>query len=68
VLAEGVESSAQVEFLRKRGCRVAQGYLYSKPVDAECLTALLERQGGPATAEQKVASAGARSSVLMTVE
>jgi len=50
VLAEGVESSAQVEFLRKRGCRVAQGYLYSRPVEAERLTGLLELQGPPATA------------------
>jgi EAL domain-containing protein (putative c-di-GMP-specific phosphodiesterase class I) len=44
VLAEGVETAAQVQFLRERGCRVAQGYLYSRPVDAQRLTELLERQ------------------------
>lgn len=41
VLAEGVETSAQREFLRVRGCRIAQGYLYSPAVNSERLTQLL---------------------------
>lgn len=32
VVAEGVETQEQAETLRTLGCRVAQGYLYSKPV------------------------------------
>lgn len=32
VVAEGVETREQVEFLRKAGCDVVQGYYYSKPV------------------------------------
>ena len=32
VVAEGVEESAQVEFLRQHGCNVIQGYYYSKPL------------------------------------
>ena len=35
VLAEGVETAAQIEFLRARGCRAAQGYFYSRPVGPE---------------------------------
>lgn len=35
VLAEGVELPAQLEYLRKRGCNMAQGYYWSKPVTAE---------------------------------
>ncbi|NEV62801.1 bifunctional diguanylate cyclase/phosphodiesterase [Thiorhodococcus minor] len=35
VLAEGVETAAQVDFLLAEGCRHGQGYLYSRPVDAE---------------------------------
>jgi diguanylate cyclase (GGDEF)-like protein/PAS domain S-box-containing protein len=31
VVAEGVETSAQMGFLRKRGCDYAQGYYYSRP-------------------------------------
>lgn len=32
VVCEGVEQAEQVNFLRKVGCDVAQGYFYSKPV------------------------------------
>ncbi len=33
VIAEGIESEAQLEFLRRNGCKYAQGYLFSPPVD-----------------------------------
>jgi diguanylate cyclase (GGDEF)-like protein len=32
VIAEGVESQVQVDFLLKEGCRLGQGYLFSKPI------------------------------------
>lgn len=37
VIAEGVENEAQIEFLRREGCHLAQGYYYSKPLLAEDL-------------------------------
>jgi diguanylate cyclase (GGDEF)-like protein/PAS domain S-box-containing protein len=43
VVAEGVETQEQLAFLRARGCDVMQGYYFSKPVDAEALTALLKK-------------------------
>jgi EAL domain-containing protein (putative c-di-GMP-specific phosphodiesterase class I) len=35
VIAEGVETEAQFEFLSHHGCNKFQGYLYSKPVPIE---------------------------------
>jgi diguanylate cyclase (GGDEF)-like protein/PAS domain S-box-containing protein len=43
VVAEGVETEQQRSLLRERGCRLAQGYLFSRPVPAEHFTALLDR-------------------------
>lgn len=41
VLAEGVETVEQLNFLKSRGCDYAQGYYYSKPVDAGLFEELL---------------------------
>ncbi len=42
VLAEGVETEAQLAFLRERGCDLYQGYLYSQPVSGPIFLSLLE--------------------------
>ena len=44
VVAEGVESDDQKAFLNRSGCDFAQGYLFSPPVEAGQIVALLERQ------------------------
>jgi len=41
VIAEGVETSEQLEFLRQHGCQTIQGYFFSPAVPADELTRLL---------------------------
>jgi diguanylate cyclase (GGDEF)-like protein/PAS domain S-box-containing protein len=45
VVAEGVERPEQLEFLRGEQCDEVQGYLISKPVEAQRLADLLRLQG-----------------------
>ena len=55
VVAEGVETEAQLAQLTALGCRRAQGYLYSKPLSPEDAEALLSRGeplGAPRTAAE----------------
>src|SRR5690606_26973318 len=43
VIAEGVETMAQHDMLCELGCHMAQGYLYSPPVDAAQIPAVIRR-------------------------
>ncbi|MEG2046127.1 MAG: EAL domain-containing protein [Comamonas sp.] len=47
VLAEGVETPQQLDFLRSNGCDSFQGYLCSKPVPPAEFAVLLARSTGP---------------------
>lgn len=42
-VAEGVENREQLDVLRKLGCQVVQGYFISRPVPADEIAALLDR-------------------------
>lgn len=44
IVAEGVETQAHLDFLKAQGCDAIQGFLISRPVPAEVLTAMLEKQ------------------------
>lgn len=44
VIAEGVETEQHLEFLRRQGCEVAQGFLFSRPLPAAAFERLLEER------------------------
>jgi len=44
VIAEGVETEAQANFLHSAGCAYAQGYYFSRPVNANSATQLLRQR------------------------
>ncbi len=43
VIAEGVETSEQAQFLQENGCFEAQGYFYYKPQDIQSITKILHQ-------------------------
>ncbi len=49
-VAEGVERREQLDFLRSRGCDVAQGYFFSAPVSHDALAARLRDADTPCEA------------------
>jgi diguanylate cyclase (GGDEF)-like protein/PAS domain S-box-containing protein len=54
-IAEGVETRAQLEFLRANHCEAFQGYLFSRPVTALEATAMLRAQAATDTTAAQTA-------------
>ncbi len=44
VIAEGIETQGQLDYLRKAGCEEAQGYYFSRPVSADAFEQLLQER------------------------
>ncbi len=44
IIAEGVETHAQLDMLKSLGCKIVQGYLMSKPISAENISELLRNE------------------------
>lgn len=61
VVAEGVETEAQIELLQALGCHEGQGFAFSPPIAPEEMTALLRRWPNPADWQAARTTAGSRS-------
>lgn len=46
IVAEGIENHEQLQFLKEHGCRYIQGYLFCKPLPAECIADEVKRHSG----------------------
>lgn len=51
VVAEGIEHQSQLDQLHAFGCKLGQGYLFSKAVNREAMTELLQAQAQPSPQE-----------------
>lgn len=45
IVAEGVETQAQADYLKSLGCDLVQGYLYAKPMSEQALQAWVHARG-----------------------
>lgn len=59
VIAEGIERVGQALALRSMGCHVAQGYLFSRPVDAALIAPMMDRPLWQPAANRALYSAAA---------
>jgi EAL domain-containing protein (putative c-di-GMP-specific phosphodiesterase class I) len=59
VVAEGIETTAEQDALRDEGCRLGQGYLYSRPEPAGRITEALGLAAGPPAQRTPEHAAGA---------
>jgi diguanylate cyclase (GGDEF)-like protein/PAS domain S-box-containing protein len=58
VIAEGIETEAELEFVRKIGCTHGQGYYFSRPVPADDFARHLQQDDRARTADADRVTAG----------
>lgn len=64
VIAEGVETQGQAQWLQEQGCDILQGYLYGKPMPGEVFDALVENREPNETGGAETSSGGPKLSLV----
>jgi diguanylate cyclase (GGDEF)-like protein len=59
LIAEGVESAGQIEFLLRKGCHIGQGYYFAEPLDDDGISDFIARP--PALPPENIDEASTRS-------
>ncbi|GAA0313659.1 hypothetical protein GCM10009087_24980 [Sphingomonas oligophenolica] len=59
-VAEGIESRAQAAYLRRKGCDLGQGYLFSQAIPASLVPGMIHRRFLPVMSEDHAIPAGPR--------
>ncbi|WP_242141184.1 EAL domain-containing protein [Sphingomonas sp. TREG-RG-20F-R18-01] len=67
-IAEGVETAAQLDHVTDSGCGSAQGYLFSRPVPADKVAAMLERLAVTPVGQDDVSDAHESAAVSASIE
>ena len=67
-IAEGVETAAQLDRVTESGCGSAQGYLFSRPVSAGEVNAVLDRMAASVVAAEDIAIIQTREDSLPVAE
>ena len=68
VVAEGVDTREQAEWLKSLDCQYAQGNLYSEPVEADDATKLLQAQAEPSAHPRSRPSAGDAAATAVSAD
>jgi diguanylate cyclase (GGDEF)-like protein len=63
-VAEGIENREQAAYLRRKGCDLAQGYLFSQAVPATLVPGLIHRRYLSVMAEDRATAMGASNGAL----
>ena len=67
IVAEGVETEEQAQFLIERGCTIAQGFYYSKPLPVDEITQLLSQSNGVIPAKNQLKSTNLNTLFILSL-
>jgi diguanylate cyclase (GGDEF)-like protein len=56
LIAEGVESASQIDFLLEKGCHIGQGYYFAEPLNGDGIASFINHHSPPPQAGQQASA------------